>query len=614
MPRAATPEAVPSSAGRVRRAPGRVSAGAVASTVVEHTATDVEEPPAEEPDHDPRQVLADLRRARRRRRTEDFDPFEALYRVYITAIVSGVAVWLLSGFTGDTRVVAATAAHVGHHDAPLVGVAIALCWATGLRSGGRGGPLVIEAADVRHVLLSPLDRVEALRPVAVRQLRFGALIGAGTGAVAGLLAYRRLPGSFAAWIAVGAAVGILTVTSSLGLAMLVAGRRLGRWIGSGLAIAVLGWSVADAAAHVTTSPATFLGQVALWPLRFHITGVIGLVVPLIVVTLGLAAVADSSLEAAERRATLVGQIRFAATLRDLRTVVVLRRQLAQELPRQRPWLRMPRAVPAEWLAAATPGATGGPGPGGTPARTRRWPVWRRGWHGILRFPGLRLIRLGMLGVVAGVATVGAWRGTTPLLLVAGICLYVAGLDAVEPLAQEIDHPDRRDGYAMLNGDLQARQLGPSVVVMLVVGLFGLIAGYAASGGALRALEIGAILVIPGALTGLAGAAISVIQGAPSAFSSTDSMLPPEAAGARAVFRIVWPPAVAIAGLLPLLAGRHAGAGRSPITAVAALEPPVVILAVLVGVWVRYRDDLHAWWRRTMDEAKSVQRPPAARQR
>jgi hypothetical protein len=531
--------------------------------------------------------------------------------VYITAIVSGVAVWLLSGFTGDTRVVAATAAHVGHHDAPLVGVAIALCWATGLRSGGRGGPLVIEAADVRHVLLSPLDRVEALRPVAVRQLRFGALIGAGTGAVAGLLAYRRLPGSFAAWIAVGAAVGILTVTSSLGLAMLVAGRRLGRWIGSGLAIAVLGWSVADAAAHVTTSPATFLGQVALWPLRFHITGVIGLVVPLIVVTLGLAAVADSSLEAAERRATLVGQIRFAATLRDLRTVVVLRRQLAQELPRQRPWLRMPRAVPAEWLAAATPGATGGPGPGGTPARTRRWPVWRRGWHGILRFPGLRLIRLGMLGVVAGVATVGAWRGTTPLLLVAGICLYVAGLDAVEPLAQEIDHPDRRDGYAMLNGDLQARQLGPSVVVMLVVGLFGLIAGYAASGGALRALEIGAILVIPGALTGLAGAAISVIQGAPSAFSSTDSMLPPEAAGARAVFRIVWPPAVAIAGLLPLLAGRHAGAGRSPITAVAALEPPVVILAVLVGVWVRYRDDLHAWWRRTMDEAKSAQRPPAS---
>jgi hypothetical protein len=581
---------------------------------MERTVTGMDDDAGEGPDgadeDHPTRVLADLRRARRRRRTEDFDPFEALYRVYITAIVSGVAVWLLSGFTGDTRVVASTASHVGHHDAALVGVAVALCWAVGLRSGGRGGPLVIEAADVRHVLLSPLDRVVALRPVAVRQLRFGALIGAGTGAVAGLLAYRRLPGSFAAWIAVGAAVGILTVTSSLGLAMLVAGRRLGRWVGSGLAIAVLGWSVADATAHVTTSPATFLGQVALWPLRFHITGVIGLAVPLILVSLGLAAVADSSLEAAERRATLVGQIRFAATLRDLRTVVVLRRQLAQELPRQRPWIRMPRAVPSEWLAGATPGPT----PGGVVTRTRRWPVWRRGWHGILRFPGLRLVRLAVLGVVAGVATVGAWRGTTPLLLLAGMCLYVAGLDAVEPLAQEIDHPDRRDGYSITNGELQARQLAPSVVVMLVVGLFGLIAGYVASGGALRALEIGAILFIPGSLTGLAGAAISVIQGAPSAFSSTDSMLPPEAAGARAVFRIVWPPAVAIAGFLPLLGGRHAGTGRSPVAAVGALEPPVLILAVLVGVWVRYRDDIHAWWRRTMDEAKAVQRPPAAPQR
>jgi hypothetical protein len=572
---------------------------------VEHSGVDLEEPPGGGPEEDPRTVLADLRRARRRRRTADFDPFEALYRVYITAIVSGIAVWLLSGVTGDTRVVASTATHVGHHDAALVGVAVALSWAVGLRSGGRGGPLVIEAADVRHVLLSPLDRVDALRPVAVRQLRFGALVGAGTGAVAGLLAYRRLPGGFAGWIAVGVVVGMLTVTSSLGLAMLVAGRRLGRWIGGGLAAVVLAWSIADVVAHVTTSPATFLGEVALWPLQFHVAGVIGLVVPVLAVAAGLATVSDSSLEAAERRATLVGQIRFAATLRDLRTVVVLRRQLAQELPRQRPWVRVPRSVPLGWMAEVTPGAT---------APARRWPVWRRGWHGILRFPGLRLIRLAVLGIVAGVATLEAWRGTTPLLVVAGICLYVAGLDAVEPLAQEIDHPDRRDGYALTNGDLQVRQLGPSVAVMVVVGLFGLLAAYIGSGGAVKALEVGAVMFVPAALTGLAGAAISVIQGAPSAFSSTDSMLPPEAAGARAVFRIVWPPAVAFAGVLPLLGGRHAGVGRSVVTATAGLEPPVLILAVLVGVWVRYRDDLHAWWRRTMDEAKAVQRPPAAPRR
>ncbi|MBO0747586.1 MAG: hypothetical protein J2O47_04515, partial [Acidimicrobiaceae bacterium] len=65
---------------------------------------------AEPPDEveDPRAVLSDLRRARRRQRTRDFDPFEALYRVYITAIISGIVVWLASGITGDTRVSAAT--------------------------------------------------------------------------------------------------------------------------------------------------------------------------------------------------------------------------------------------------------------------------------------------------------------------------------------------------------------------------------------------------------------------------------------------------------------------------------------------------------------------------
>jgi hypothetical protein len=565
---------------------------------------------------DPRAVLADLRRARRRQRTHDFDPFEALYRVYITAIVSGIAIWLLSGVTGDAQVTAATAHHVATHDAQVVGVAVALAWAVGLRSGGRGGPLVIEAADVRHVLLSPVDRTIALRPVAVRQLRFGALLGAGVGAVAGLLAFRRLPGGFPAWATAGAAVGLLTVTSSLGLAMVVAGRRLGRYVGTGLAVVVLAWSVADLVEHVTTSPATFLGQLALWPLKVEVTGLIGAAVCVAAVAAGLALVHNSSLEAAERRATLVGQLRFAATLRDLRTVVVLRRQLAQEVPRQRPWIRVPRAIPAAWLApgVATPGAPGtdsGNGPasngGASIPHPARWPVWRRGWHGILRFPALRLGRLAVLGAGAGAACVGAWRGTAPLVVVAGACLYVAGLDAVEPLAQEIDHPDRRQSYASKSGEIEVRHLAPSAVVMVVVAAFGALAGYLVSGVATLAGEIGLVMFIPAGLAGLAGATISVVQGAPTTFSTTDSLLPPEAAGGRAIFRIVWPPTVAIIGVIPLLAGRHAKPG-SQLAAVAGLEPVILILVVLVGVWVRYREDIHLWFRKTMEEAKAAQRP------
>ncbi|MGI8752064.1 MAG: hypothetical protein ACR2MN_07090, partial [Acidimicrobiales bacterium] len=207
-----------------------------------------------------RAALVDLRRARRRRRTQDFDPFDALYKVYITAVLLGVAVWLLSGVTGDVRVDHATVLRVIQRGPQIVGAVIGVSFAVGMRSGGRGGPLVIEAADVRHVLLSPVDRAVALRPVAIRQLRFGTVVGAGSGALAGLLAFRRLPGGFVAWVACGAGVGLVAATASLGLAMVVAGRRWGRWVGSGLALVVGGWFGAHLAAQTTKSPAKPMGQ------------------------------------------------------------------------------------------------------------------------------------------------------------------------------------------------------------------------------------------------------------------------------------------------------------------------------------------------------------------
>src|SRR6202042_3409783 len=88
------------------------------------------EPPADSaagetgpPSTDDRRTLVDLRRARRHRRTTNFDPFEALYRAYLTGIVTTIAVWLLSGVVGDTRVTAAAATRVIDHGAPVVGMA-----------------------------------------------------------------------------------------------------------------------------------------------------------------------------------------------------------------------------------------------------------------------------------------------------------------------------------------------------------------------------------------------------------------------------------------------------------------------------------------------------------
>ncbi|MGH9122133.1 MAG: hypothetical protein ACRDYC_09345, partial [Acidimicrobiales bacterium] len=445
--------------------------------------------PVAEVAESPREVLRSLHSTRRRQRIRDFDRFEALYRVYITAVLLGAAVWLLSGITGDQRVAASGAARVVRDGPRYLGALFGACWAIGLRSGSRGGPLAIEAADVRHVLLAPIDRGIALRAPALRQIRFGAFAGTIWGAVCGLLAYRRLPGNFAAWIAVGAATGLLLLTSSLGLAMLVSGTRLGRRWGGLLALAVLGWSVADLLTATTTSPASFLAQLAIWPLHVRASALIGVAVAVAAALAGFATVGGSSIEAAEGRARLVGQIRFAATLQDIRTVIVLRRQLAQEEPRQRPWVRIPRAIALSSFQEGAPPSY----------KARSMPVWRRGWHGILRFPATRWLRLAALGGIAGAAMVGVWRGTTALVLVAGIAMYIAGLDATEPLAQDVDHPDRRDEYPVVAGNLYVRHLGPPLLVMAGVAAAGMCVASAIEAGSGLSWSLGAGLIIPAAL-------------------------------------------------------------------------------------------------------------------
>lgn len=493
--------------------------------------------------------------------------------------------WLLSGVTGDHRLGPAAVAGVLRHGAQVVGLVIAGLWAVGLRSGGRGGPLVVEAAEVRHVLMAPLDRSLTLRGPAARQIRFGVLVGAGLGAVAGLLAFRRLPGHAAAWVAVGAVVGALAVAGAFGLAPFVSGHRLGRWVGTALALVVVGWSAGDLVLSGATSPATFLGRAALWPLRWRPTGFVGAAVVLGVVAAGIAGVGGTSLEAAERRSTLVGQIRFAATLRDLRTVVVLRRQLSQELPRSRPWFRLP-----SWPDS---------------------PGWRRSWHSPLRFPVLRLARLVVLGGAGGAARAGAWRGVTPLVIAAGVAFYVAALDAVEPIGQELDHPDRRASHPRPVGRLYLSQMGPPLVLMALIGLLaaGVMAAIIGTGPAAQA---GLVDAVPAGGCGLAGAAISVIQGAPPLFSNAGSLMPPEIAGARAVIRLVWPPVVATVGVLPVLAARHLPAGRSAAEVVGGLAVPVLVLVGAVGLWIRHQNAVHEWLRSAFAETSG--RGPAGGER
>lgn len=512
-------------------------------------------------------VVGDLRRARRKQRVAAIHWVDALYQVYITGLVAVVAVVLASGVIGDGKLGASGVADVRQHGAAVLGCVAALALFMGLRSGSRGGPLALEQPDVRHVLLSPVDRGVALRGPAYRQLRFLVAVGAAVGATAGQLALRRLPGNALEWMLVGAAFGVVVVGLGFGAALVASGSGLPPWLATLLGGAVLLWSAGDLAGKLPTSPGTLAGRLAVWPLHVDLLGLLGVAAALALVLLGLRGVSGTSLEAAERRTSLVGQLRFAVTLQDLRTVLVLRRQLAQEKPRAKPWI---------------------------PARRRkvRFPVWHRGLRSVARWPASRIGRVVLLAVVAGFSLRGAWSGTSPLVVLAGIALWVAGLDAVEAMGQEIDHPGRTDAFPLPRGELLVRHLPVVAAVSMAVGLVSAAVMAAPFGNHVPVDVAVAVGLIAGLLAGCGGA-VSVVQGAPEAVD-TLSMMTPEIAGTRTVFRTALPPALAVLGTLPLLAARAAERGASdppPLSAVGIVAIPLLSLATLVGGYVRFRDDI-----------------------
>lgn len=525
-------------------------------------------------------VVADLRRARRTQRVARIHWVDALYQVYITGLVSMAVIVLIAQAVGDDPLDAAAVADVVRVGPAAAGLLVALALFAGLRSGSRGGPLALERPDVRHVLLSPVDRGVALRGPAWRQVRFLLAVGAAVGAAAGLLAAQRLPEHVIVWVACGAAFGVSVTAIAYGAALLASGTGLPSWAATLAGGALVAWSVADLVGRAPTAPTSLAGTLALWPLDLDPVGVVAPLLGLALVLVGMRFVAGTSLEAAERRTALVGQMRFAVTLQDLRTVLVLRRQLAQEHPRSRPW------IPAS-------------------GRTPRYPVWHRGLRSVLRWPASRLARIGIVAVVAGLSFRGVWAGTTPLIVLAGFALWVAALDAAEPLGQEVDHPGRTDTFPFPRGELFLQHVPIALVASCVVGLLAALVAAAPLG---ASVPVGPAIVVglaAGALAA-AGAVVSVVQGAPDP-TDTLAMVTPEIAGTRTVFRTAFPPALAVLGTVPLLAARAAERGISeppPTQAALLVALALSVVVVLVCGWTRFRDDI----RRAMAEAADSMSP------
>ncbi len=516
---------------------------------------------------DPVAAMKAMRRARRRRYVARADVMEVLYRVYLGGLAAVFILAFLAGALHEVPADPSSVEGIRAHAPAVIGLAVALLVLAGLRSGARGGPLAIEAAEVRYTLLAPISRRTALRPAALAQLRIAVLAGAIFGAVVGNFVFRRFPGTALEWIGSLAAFGALVPIAVLGAALVACGRRLHVGLASAIGLVLVAWSVLDLAFGWNSSPATMLGDLATLPLQHGADAALaalGAALALAALAAGLLGLGGLRLEAARRRAELVAEMRFSASVQDLRTVILLRRQLASELPRRKPWLRLGMG-PAESGSGGRPAASR---PSPPPAAN---PVWRRDWQSYLRWPLVRIVRVVLIAVAAGGLAVAGFDLTPVLFALPGPLLFVAALDLIEPLAQESDHPTRRLLLPFTASKLIRRHLWAPITAMAFVLAIATATASVAGGNAGLALGVGAVVFLPLAAVLICAAAISASND-PYEFA-----LNPQLAQVASLGPIV---AALIAGFAPLfVAWKVEGASGARIGGAFGADFVLVILAI-----------------------------------
>ncbi len=525
-------------------------------------------------------ALADLRRTRQRRRLGDIEWFDSAYRVYLMGLFGGGGVLWASSAVGNTPVGASTASSIAAHGPAWLGVVAALAVLMGLRSGAQGGPLALEAADVSMVMLAPVDRRLALRRPAIQRLRSALSMSVAGGAIAGQLAGRRLPGSAVAWAAGGALFGATIALAWFGAATCAHAGRLARPLATAAGLALLGWQVGAAVWHLP-GPLGTAGSLGLWGWRQHPVDLVAVAVAVALSVAGLLAVGRTSLEALARRSSLVAQLRFAVTMQDLRTVILLRRQLNQEHSRARPWVRL-----------------GFHGSGDE--------VVRRGVRGLLRLPVTRLVRIAAIAAATGASLAAAGRGATALVIVGALGGFLLGLEANEPLSQEVDQPNYTDSFPVARGSLMSRHLVAPLLVLVPAALVGGAAALAVVHRSDLLVPV-AILAVPVTLAGACGGVISIVRDAPDPFSaqSQQAFIPPEMAGFTTTLRLLWPVAVSLIGVVTSLFVRSAVVHRTSLIGATLRATAGSLLVVGCTVlWVRHRDQMKARFRQFMAEGKN----------
>lgn len=516
---------------------------------------------------DDRTALRDLRRTRQRHRLGDTEWFDVAYRVYLFALVGLIGVVLASDAIGGLIGDDVTTADLLTRGPSLLGIAVVAAIGLGLRSGANGGPVSVEVPDVIHLLLAPISRRRVLlRPVAQR-IRSAMFALALPGAIVGQFVAREVEGSRASWAAAGAMFGAVSGAAFVSSAVLSHSLRLPRWAATIVSAALLGWQTAaawatwnEADSALRAGPANLAGSLALWGIRQRSIDLVAIAFVIVAVGAALALSGRLRIEPLVRRGRLVSQLRFAATVQDLRTVVLLRRQLRAETLRSTPWGGSPR-VPVRSRSQ-------------TRATSLHTMIWTRGFRSLRRLPAARLGRIAALAATAGIS--GSLAVSSSLLFLLGLLatLFLLGMETIEPLSQEIDRPERTDGLPIDRGLLYAHHLVAPAALLAGAAIIA-----AATASMIRPSDTAAAwaITIPTLWAGALGPVIATVldSSTPIAVADTTligaprdtdaSLVPPEFASFSSALSTFIPVAISAIGVIPVLAMRSdpsaATAGR-----------------------------------------------------
>ncbi len=374
----------------------------------------------------------------------------------------------------------------------------------GIRSGSRGGPLGLLASEIQMVLLSPYPVERFLRSKLAVSLRHSLFVGLVAGGAIGV-SLAHLLASRNAWQSTAAGVGfaIVVAISYQASAAIVSGSRARAvYFGSveAILLAIGGlFVVLDPKQLVDLAPGGLIMMAGFGERIAVVSGTLlfALLFCGVVVGLGIFLVPGVDPELLQRRAKLIGIIRFAATFRDFRTVALMRRSLVGDKIRPRTPLteRFRRLVferaPDLWRSLVP---------------TLRW-----GYSKVFRVVLLE-------GVVFASAKYAV--DTSPLLAIPGIIAgWLVGIELTDALSQEVDHPEVVSLSPTERGRVERiLVLGPALAGLVLAIPSFILVGILPGG--LENTIMALLVAIPILSSGLVGAGISALgkSGAESALS------------------------------------------------------------------------------------------------